>query len=260
MAQLKVTVRVGQGSVAQNVEMSFETENIRLEKTSTDTHTLIYDRTSSVPQSWLAVGSMATIQAVWDTAVNASGGGATLVSHGALIDSATGKTTPVNGDYVGLMDSAASNVLKKLSWANIKATLKTYFDTLYTAALLLLTGYAKAAGTISAADSITGAIQKLDGNDDLKVNLSGSNLYAAATGTDTYAATLTPAVAAYVTGLRLHVSFANTNTTAATLNVNGLGAKSLKKDVATALSASDIVAGKIYTLFYDGTNFQFLYI
>jgi hypothetical protein len=30
-----------------------------------------------------------------------------------------------------LMDSAAANILKKLSWTNIKATLKTYFDTLY---------------------------------------------------------------------------------------------------------------------------------
>jgi hypothetical protein len=52
---------------------------------------------------------------------------------GALINGATEKTTPVDADMVGLMDSAASNILKKLSWLNIKATLKTYFDTLYVA-------------------------------------------------------------------------------------------------------------------------------
>lgn len=57
--------------------------------------------------------------------------GDTLVTAGALINSATSKATPVDADYVGLMDSAASNILKKLSWANVKATLKTYFDTLY---------------------------------------------------------------------------------------------------------------------------------
>ena len=45
---------------------------------------------------------------------------------------ATGKTTPVDADQLPLVDSAASNVLKKLTWANAKATLKTYFDTLYT--------------------------------------------------------------------------------------------------------------------------------
>lgn len=55
----------------------------------------------------------------------------TTTTIGALINGATDKATPVDGDYVGLMDSAASNILKKLSWANIKATLKTYFDTLY---------------------------------------------------------------------------------------------------------------------------------
>lgn len=48
---------------------------------------------------------------------------------------ATGKTTPVDADEVPLVDSAASNVLKKLTWANLKATLKTYFDTLYQNAL-----------------------------------------------------------------------------------------------------------------------------
>lgn len=55
----------------------------------------------------------------------------TTTTIGALINGATNKATPVDADYVGLMDSAASNVLKKLSWANVKATLKTYFDTLY---------------------------------------------------------------------------------------------------------------------------------
>jgi hypothetical protein len=44
---------------------------------------------------------------------------------------ATGKTTPADADELALVDSAASNVLKKLTWANAKATLKAYFDTLY---------------------------------------------------------------------------------------------------------------------------------
>lgn len=47
------------------------------------------------------------------------------------INSATSKATPVDADELALVDSAASNALKKLTWANLKATLKTYFDTLY---------------------------------------------------------------------------------------------------------------------------------
>jgi hypothetical protein len=50
---------------------------------------------------------------------------------GAAIHDAAVKTTPVDADTIGLIDSAASNVLKKLSWANLKVTLKPYFDTLY---------------------------------------------------------------------------------------------------------------------------------
>lgn len=50
---------------------------------------------------------------------------------GSSIHGATDKTPPVDADELGLIDSAASWVLKKLTWANLKATLKTYFDTLY---------------------------------------------------------------------------------------------------------------------------------
>jgi hypothetical protein len=52
---------------------------------------------------------------------------------GTAIDGATAKTTPVDADTLPLIDSAASNALKKVSWANVKATLAAYFDTLYSA-------------------------------------------------------------------------------------------------------------------------------
>jgi len=43
----------------------------------------------------------------------------------------TAKTTPVDNDLIALGDSTSLFSLKKLTWANIKATLETYFDTLY---------------------------------------------------------------------------------------------------------------------------------
>ena len=53
------------------------------------------------------------------------------VNVASSIHGVAGKATPVDADEVGLVDSAAANVLKVLTWANIKATLKAYFDTLY---------------------------------------------------------------------------------------------------------------------------------
>jgi hypothetical protein len=60
----------------------------------------------------------------------------------AAIHAATGKTTPVDADEIGIVDSAASNVLKKVTWANVKATLKSYFDTIYQAGAQALTDIA----------------------------------------------------------------------------------------------------------------------
>lgn len=47
------------------------------------------------------------------------------------INSLTTKITPVNADELIIADSADSFAHKKVTWTNIKATLKTYFDTLY---------------------------------------------------------------------------------------------------------------------------------
>ena len=46
------------------------------------------------------------------------------------------KTTPIDADFVVIKDSTASDVAKVTTWANIKATLKTYFDTLYQVILI----------------------------------------------------------------------------------------------------------------------------
>lgn len=59
---------------------------------------------------------------------------AAKLNDAALSDkthAAASKATPVDTDEVGLVDSAASFGLKRLTWANLKATLKTYLDTLY---------------------------------------------------------------------------------------------------------------------------------
>ena len=50
-----------------------------------------------------------------------------------IIAASTSKTTPVDADMLPILDSAAANILKKVAWVNVKATLKTYFDTLYAA-------------------------------------------------------------------------------------------------------------------------------
>jgi hypothetical protein len=83
----------------------------------------------------------------------------------------------------------------------------------------------------------------------------GQILFQTASGTNTY--TTTDAnVSAYTAGLRVTIKFTNANTSASTLNINGLGAKSIVKAGGGALSSGNLKAGGVYTLVYDGVNFQ----
>ena len=47
-----------------------------------------------------------------------------------FVDSLTAMTTPVDADRMIIVDNSAS-LAKKITWANIKATLKSYFDAIY---------------------------------------------------------------------------------------------------------------------------------
>lgn len=72
-----------------------------------------------------------------------------------------------------------------------------------------------------------------------------------------YVITPVPAITALVAGQSFQVKISADNTGASTLNVSGLGVKSIKKTHGTAdPAAGDLKAGGIYTLTYDGTVFQ----
>lgn len=79
--------------------------------------------------------------------------------------------------------------------------------------------------------------------------------------TDAYACSLAPAITSYATGQLVLFKAATANTGAATINLNSLGAKSLKMvigGITTDPTTNYIRAGAYVFVVYDGTNFQIL--
>lgn len=107
---------------------------------------------------------------------------------------------------------------------------------------------------------VEGGIFPKSGADLLALSKSvqnGSYSYAADSGgSDAYAITLAPVPTAYVAGMTIAFKANTANQGAATLNVNSLGAKTIKKFNDKDLSDGDIKAGSVVIVVYDGTNFQ----
>lgn len=80
-------------------------------------------------------------------------------------------------------------------------------------------------------------------------------IYAVSSGTDTVTLSLSPAVTAYAAGQTFRFKAGGTNTGAATLNVNSVGAKAIQNR-GSALLANEITANYFYEATYDGTQFQ----
>lgn len=146
---------------------------------------------------------------------------------------------------------------------------------LITVALLATIALTVLAATDSGVQSIDrkGSHVRIDNNADIRIEpkagqgtfasgktvVTSLNYCADAGSTDAYACSLTPAITAYTTGQVVYVKANTANTGAATLALNGLAVKSIKKTyggVTTALGDNDIRAGQIVGLVYDGTNFQ----
>lgn len=117
---------------------------------------------------------------------------------------------------------------------------------------------ATAAESIAGTDSGgTGALTFVSPSNIAKNQQNNAHQYAeSATGNDDYAITLTPAPAALAAGQEFVFKADVACTGAATLNVNGLGAKTIKKLHDQDLEDNDIEAGMIVKVIYDGTYMQ----
>ncbi len=71
-----------------------------------------------------------------------------------------------------------------------------------------------------------------------------------------YSCALTPPISGYVAGTTYWFRANTANSGAATLNLNGLGAKAIVKQAAQPLTANDIRAGQWVMVTYDGANLQ----
>lgn len=89
-----------------------------------------------------------------------------------------------------------------------------------------------------------------------------ANFYATTSGVNDYTVSIEPGGAPFSYGDGFNnsffaiIKFANANTGAVTLEVNGAGARPVKKNGSDPITSGEITAGSIHLLAYDGTNFQ----
>lgn len=105
-------------------------------------------------------------------------------------------------------------------------------------------------------DEVTTGFAKLP--DETKLN-RGTVTFADDSGAaDAYVVTMHQTAASYVDGLKVVMRVSNTNTGACTINVDSLGAKSIKRQNGDTPEAGDLTSGDLVVLVYDSTNGYFV--
>lgn len=205
-----------------------------------------------VYQSAVGVTSFASVGTSGQVFVSGGTGAPGWSDLGLITHAYSAKNPPVDADEFPLADSAAAQGPKKLTWANLKATLKTYFDGLYAA----LAGSASQVFSVAAATSAAHAVSAAG----IQVQL----VTAFTTGGTSTAYTLTPTPAsiANATGQRFRVTFNAASGATPTLAVSGQTAKNLKYyDSAAAkqaITSTQVPINWISDVEYDGTDWVVL--
>jgi hypothetical protein len=181
-----------------------------------------------------------------------------LVGTSTNLDSYAAKATT---------DSMRTNIYSALNGKQAAGSyaLAATTDSMRTNVYAGLNGRATTATTDSMRTNIYGALngKQAAGN---YVTLAGSevvtgktfgafNFAVDAQSNDSYVVSLSPAPAGYTTGMVVIFKANTANTTGCSINVNGLGSKTIVKRVNTTLATGDILAGMFCYLVYDGTNF-----
>lgn len=127
---------------------------------------------------------------------------------------------------------------------------------------LCLPAYSAANRDISATGSApsggpTGAEFRTDTDEEIVALWGAVNNYlSSVSGTNTITATATPTLTAYAAGNLFALEIGTTNTGPATLNVDSVGAKTIKRKDGAALTGGELVGGNYYILAYDGTDLR----
>lgn len=174
--------------------------------------------------------------------------------------------TPASGDLLVLVDvsdtsEAATGTTKKIVYSDLVTAggdASTNTSTSVDSEIALFSGTGgktlKRATTSGILKGTSGVIGQATAND------LASPIYAADAGsTDAYAITLSPSPGSYQTGALYRFKANTANTGAATLNINSIGAVTIKKvagGITTDLDNNDIRVGQFVDVVYDGTNFQ----
>ncbi len=107
--------------------------------------------------------------------------------------------------------------------------------------------------TVAAGDTVL-ATQYNNVRKDTVINAGDYNTSGGSS--NAFTLTLDSQITAYVTGMVIKFKANFDITGACTINVNSIGAKTIKKKISFDLVAGDIKNGEIVVLQYDGTNFQ----
>lgn len=171
----------------------------------------------------IASGAEVNVNADW----NATSGDAQILNKPTIVSSvgATALITSSGGTNPTISTSMASNRLIGRTTAGSGVMEE----------ISVGTGLQLSAGTLSATTIPGAGITK-----------------ATASGTDTYTTTIS-GVSAYADGDTFLIRFTNGNTTGATLNINGLGAKTLYKNNDGAIIGGDITSGGEMLCIYNST-------